>query len=126
MPFAPSILEEWADRYISDTIKTLSPHMMIGFNSTELARLHLRAALHPYDYTMRPQMVSSVNSPDYYDLLLKYALLTNEGGFLNTSFNIHGMPIVMSPLDAISSFAESGLQTLALEDYIITKRLYLH
>ena len=121
MPFAPSILDEWVDRYVAGTVKTPSPHMMIGFESTALARIHLRAALHPYDLTMRPQMVSREDAPDYHDLLSKFATLTGTGGILNTSFNIHGKPIVMSPRDALTAFANSGLQALALEDFLVMK-----
>lgn len=64
MPFAPSILTEWVNRYVAGIVKTPSPHMMIGFESTPLARTHLRAALHPYDLTMRPQMVTHEDAPD--------------------------------------------------------------
>jgi carbamoyltransferase len=121
MPFAPSILAEWVDRYVAGTVKTPSPHMMVGFESTNLARTHLRAALHPYDLTMRPQMVTRRDAPDYHDLLTKFASLAGTGGVLNTSFNIHGKPIVMSPRDALAAFAHCGLQVMALEDYLVTK-----
>lgn len=121
MPFAPSILTEWVDRYVAGSVKTPSPHMMVGFESTPLARTHLRAALHPYDLTMRPQMVTPQDAPDYHDLLTKFASMSGIGGVLNTSFNIHGKPIVMSPRDALTAFANSGLQALALEDFLVTK-----
>ena len=123
MPFAPSILTEWVNRYVAGTIKTPSPHMMIGFESTALARTHLRAALHPYDLTMRPQMVTRGDAPDFHDLLTKFAGLTNIGGVLNTSFNIHGKPIVMSPHDALTAFANSGLEIMALENFLVVKSI---
>lgn len=121
MPFAPSILSEWTGRYVAGPVKTPSPHMMVGFDSTPLARTHLRAALHPYDLTMRPQMVTRTDAPDYHDLLAKFAAITGTGGVLNTSFNIHGKPIVMSPRDALAAFAESGLRFLAIEDFLVIK-----
>ena len=121
MPFAPSILTEWVERYVAGCVKTPSPHMMVGFESTSLARTHLRAALHPYDLTMRPQMVTQQDAPDYHDLLTKFASMSGIGGVLNTSFNIHGKPIVMSPRDALTAFANSGLQALALEDFLVMK-----
>ena len=121
MPFAPSILTEWVERYVAGSVKTPSPHMMVGFESTPLARTHLRASLHPYDLTMRPQMVTPQDAPDYYDLLTKFASMSGIGGVLNTSFNIHGKPIVMSPRDALTAFANSGLQALALEDFLVMK-----
>ena len=121
MPFAPSILTEWVERYVAGCVKTPSPHMMVGFESTPLARTHLRAALHPYDLTMRPQMVTQQDAPDYHDLLTKFSSMSGLGGVLNTSFNIHGKPIVMSPRDALTAFADSGLQALALEDFVVMK-----
>ncbi|MCX5985012.1 MAG: carbamoyltransferase [Chloroflexi bacterium] len=121
MPFAPSILTEWVDRYVASAVKTPSPHMMVGFESTALARIHLRTALHPYDLTMRPQMVTHEDAPDYHDLLTKFAALAGTGGVLNTSFNIHGKPIAMSPRDALTAFAESGLKVLALENFLLLK-----
>ena len=124
MPFAPSILTEWVNRYVAGIVKTPSPHMMVGFESTSLARTHLRAALHPYDLTMRPQMVTHEDAPDLHDLLTKFAALTNIGGVLNTSFNIHGKPIVMSPYDAITAFANSGLEIMAIENFLVVKSVH--
>jgi len=54
-------------------------------------------------------------------LLTKFASMSGIGGVLNTSFNTHGKPIVMSPRDALTAFADSGLQALALEDFLVMK-----
>ena len=40
---------------------------------------------------------------------------------LNTSFNINGEPIVLSPDDALNTFFNSGLEYLVLEKYLIQK-----
>jgi carbamoyltransferase len=40
---------------------------------------------------------------------------------LNTSFNIHGEPIVYSPSDAIDVFLRSGLEYLALDRHLLCK-----
>jgi carbamoyltransferase len=64
MPFAPTILQSAASRYLKDW-DTLgkkvyeSAHYMINtFASTPLANEHLRAAMHQRDKTLRPQLVS--------------------------------------------------------------------
>ncbi len=44
------------------------------------------------------------------------------GGILNTSFNLHGEPIVCSPDDAMKTFLNSGLDALAIENFYITKK----
>jgi len=41
---------------------------------------------------------------------------------LNTSFNLHGEPLVASPEDAVDTFERSGLPHLALGRYLISKR----
>jgi len=40
---------------------------------------------------------------------------------LNTSFNLHGYPVVCGPEEALWVFANSGLRYLALGNYLITK-----
>ena len=42
------------------------------FNSTDLAKDHLKAAIHPIDFTMRPQLVDEQNNKEYYDLMKQY------------------------------------------------------
>jgi carbamoyltransferase len=41
---------------------------------------------------------------------------------LNTSFNLHGSPIVRGPAEALAVFRESGLEFLALGQYVVAKR----
>jgi carbamoyltransferase len=47
--------------------------------------------------------------------------MTGEGIVLNTSFNLHGEPIVCTPEDALRVFDVSGLEHLALENILLTK-----
>ena len=121
MPFAPSILKEKADRYLIDNKKTNANWMEIGYDTTPLASEHLKAALHPYDSTARPQLVSEDFNKDYYRLLKLFEEKTGKSGLLNTSFNIHGEPIVYSPKDAIRTFKNSGLQYLAIGNWLVKK-----
>ncbi|WP_457577417.1 carbamoyltransferase C-terminal domain-containing protein, partial [Desulfomarina sp.] len=109
MPFAPSILWERRHDYAKIDKDIPAYHMVMGFDSTELAREHLIAALHPYDFTMRPQFVKKEHNPQYHRLLSEFEKLTGFGGVLNTSFNLHGWPIVCSPEDAVSTFLKSDL-----------------
>lgn len=44
------------------------------------------------------------------------------GAVPNTSFNLHGEPIVYSPADAIDVFVCSGLTHLALDHFLVSKR----
>ena len=47
--------------------------------------------------------------------------LTGVPVLLNTSFNLNGEPIVMSPTDAIRTFYTCGLDTLVIGDYVLQK-----
>ncbi len=121
MPFAPVILEEEQGKYLINPKKIDAPYMIITFNSTKKAQEDLRAAMHPYDKTLRPQIIEESTNPSYYQILKEFKKLTGKSGLLNTSFNIHGEPIVCSPEDALSTLARSGLKYLALENYLISK-----
>ena len=43
------------------------------------------------------------------------------GGMMITSFNLHGLPIVSDVEDAMYVMNNSGLDTMQLSNYIITK-----
>lgn len=128
MPFAPTILEEWAPKYIKDWDKIKeksyesSKFMIITFDTTELAKTHIRAAIHQKDYTIRPQIVNKEENIELYKLLKYYEDLTGMGGIMNTSLNIHGYPLVGTLEQAIFTFENSGLNYIALENYLIKKR----
>lgn len=123
MPFAPSLLKERAKDYLINPKNVEAPYMVLSFDTTPLARKDLKAALHPYDFTCRPQIVEQSWNPSYYKILKEFEELTGIGGVLNTSFNLHGFPIVLGPKETYNAFEKSGLQYLALENYLISKYL---
>lgn len=122
MPFAPSVLAEKADQYYSKPKPVRSPHMMFAFRSRPEKRAAFPAAQHPYDFTTRPQEVSAASNPDYYRLLREYEVCAGEGIVLNTSFNLHGEPIVYRARDAVDVFLRSGLQYMALGNWWVEKQ----
>ena len=122
MPFAASVLSEDQDRYLLNPKKMTAPFMGITFDTTALAHEHLSAAMHPYDQTCRPQIVTKDANPSYHALISEFKNLTGIGAVLNTSFNLHGQPNVESPKDAIETLSNSGLQYLALENFLISKK----
>ena len=122
MPFAPSMLDDKQDLYLINPKKLKSPYMMLGFDSKPIAKEHLNAALHPRDLTARAQLVNSKQSPNYYKLIKYFFDITGQGAVLNTSFNLHGYPLVYSPFDAIDVFNRSGLDCLAVGSFLISKK----
>jgi carbamoyltransferase len=122
MPFAASVLEEDAERYFINPKKIPASFMAITFNTRAIAWRDLQAAIHPYDRTCRPQIVSKSTNPAYYEIINEFKKLTGIGGILNTSFNLHGEPNVESVVDALHTLNDSGLSYLALGPFLISKK----
>lgn len=123
MPFAPSILWERKNDYAVLKKQVFSYYMTMAYDSSELAEDHLIAALHPYDFTMRPQFIKKEQNPSYHMLLSEFEKITGFGGVLNTSFNLHGYPIVCSPEDALRTFMNSDLDYVAIEKFLVRKKV---
>ena len=121
MPFAPSLLSERASDYIVNPKRVPAPYMILTFDTSERRR-ELTAAIHPYDFTVRPQVVERMWNPRYHAILKEFERLTGIGGLLNTSFNLHGFPIASSPWDSLDVFDRSGLTTLAIENWLVEKK----
>lgn len=122
MPFAATLIEERQKDYIINPKKIKAFYMAIGFDTTTKGKKELAAALHPYDFTCRPQILNQEDNPDYYKLIKYFETITGIGAVLNTSFNYHGEPVVCSPKDALHTFAVTGLKYLALGNYLISKK----
>jgi len=121
MPFAPSILDTRVKDYLKKPKEIPAPYMILAFDSKLEKFEKFSAAAHPYDYTIRPQEVFEEYNSDYYKLLKYFEELTGEGIILNTSFNLHGYPIVYTPEDALQVFDQSGLRYLALGNFLLQK-----
>ncbi len=117
MPFCPSILEEDQSRYLKNA--RFAPYMIEAFDTKPKAE-EIIAGLHPFDLTARPQTVNSWN-PNWQEIIRGFKELTGVGGILNTSFNLHGSPVVGSPEIAYFTLQNSQLDGLLLEDWIIEK-----
>ena len=120
MPFAPALLEERAEDYIVNPKHLPAPYMVLSFDTTDELG-DLRAAMHPYDLTVRPAVISEEWNPGFHRLLRAFERRTGRGGLLNTSFNLHGFPIVDSPEDALDVLENSGLKYLAMGSWLISK-----
>lgn len=114
MPFTPSILAERAADYLIIPKGIVSPYMTIGYQSTPRARRDIIAALHPGDFSARPQFVLREANPDYRALIKAFEEITGIGALLNTSLNLHGDPMNSTVADAARTLALSELEFLAL------------
>jgi carbamoyltransferase len=120
MPFAPSILDKNEGDYVVNPKGISAAYMIMAFDTTE-RRNEIIAAVHNYDLTTRPQVIYEDWNPAYYGLIETFKKRSGIGAVLNTSFNLHGYPIVNSPEDALFVMDNSGLKHLLLDTHIISK-----
>jgi carbamoyltransferase len=120
MPFAPATLMECADQCYHGLGGATDParFMTITFDCTPDMRKQSPGVVH-VDGTARPQLVDKETSPDFYRILQAYHQLTGIPSIINTSFNLHGEPIVCSPEDALRSFQQGNLDYLAIDNFLI-------
>ena len=122
MPFAPIVLDKFAKKYLLNVDKIFSPHMTVAYKTKKIANYHMAAGLHPKDKTARAQILTKKINPKLYELINEFSKLTGRGCMLNTSFNLHGEPIVESPQDAIRTLKNSGLKYLYIGNYLVSKK----
>ena len=123
MPFAASVLASHASKYfeLNSEINSYS-YMTNCVESTKLGKKNLVAALHPYDMTCRPQILSKGTNPGYESLIYEFGKKSGIFGLLNTSFNIHGKPLINNFNDAIKVFRETDLDAIIINNYILIKK----
>lgn len=121
MPFAPSVTVERVRDYLHKPKNVPAHYMTLTFDSLPRKAHVFAAGIHPYDGTARPQEVSHQHNASYHQLIRYFGELTGEEIILNTSFNLHGLPVVYTPAQALATLNNSGLQHLALGKFLVSK-----
>jgi carbamoyltransferase len=117
-PFAPSVLDEAGSNYFEKYYT--HPFMILGFNTNKKGQKDLSQAIH-VDNTARIQSVVKKDNPLYYSLISEFAKITGIPAVLNTSFNDSEQPLVATPKEAIKTFFGTGLDYLAVGNYLVEK-----
>jgi len=117
-PFAPAVKQEAYGDWFETLDMEESPYMLYTHKSK---RPELTAAVTHVDGTSRVQTVAAAQNPYLYRIIEGFERRTGVPVVTNTSFNLRGEPMVSSPSDALRTFNNSGIDTLALEDYIVDK-----
>ena len=137
-PFAPSVLREACGEYFE--LEADSPYMLLVAPVRESIRLPTEdpadgedliaivnqprssvPAITHVDYSARVQTVDGVDKPDYAELLREFRARTGVGCVVNTSFNVRGEPIVLSPWDAYKCFMRTDMDMLVIENFVLHK-----
>lgn len=117
-PYAPAILHEYGPEYFEDYQET--PYMDRTLRFRPEARARVPAVVH-VDGSGRLQTVREEWNPEFHALLTAFQRRTGVPVLLNTSFNVMGKPIVHSVEDAFGVFLGSGLDALAIGEYLFEK-----
>src|SRR5579872_3374310 len=117
-PFAPVVKEEAYGDWFETLGMASSPYMLYTHKALQPERT---GATTHVDGTSRVQTVSADQNPYLYRILDAFERRTGVPVLINTSFNLRGEPIVSSPSDALKTFFASGIDCLALEDFLVEK-----
>lgn len=137
-PFAPSVLRDDVSEWFE--LDDDSPYMLLvanvqnhkrramtpaeeslfGIDKLNVPRSEVPAITH-VDYSARIQTVHAETNPRYHALISKFKEKTGCPIVVNTSFNVRGEPIICSPTDAFRCFMGTGLDALAIGNFLLIK-----
>jgi carbamoyltransferase len=143
-PFAPCVLREHAHEIFQMRPQDESPYMLLVVPLVDELRtpldeemrkrmadpdLRVRVAVprsdYPaithVDYSARVQTVDEERHGRFYRLMKRFHELTGSPVVVNTSFNVRGEPIVLSPEDAFQCFMGTDMDCLVLENHVLRK-----
>jgi carbamoyltransferase len=137
-PFAPSVLRERCAEWFELDVE--SPYMLLVAPVREELRLpfeldesaedlipilnHQRSrvpAITHVDYSARVQTVDCGTKPDYHSVITEFEKLTGVPMVVNTSFNVRGEPMVLTPREAYLCFMRTEIDVLVLENCVLLK-----
>ena len=137
-PFAPSVLRDRVHDYFETRPEEDSPYMLLvadvrperrtnggtdgakGLDKLKVIRSEVPAITH-VDYSARIQTVDEQRHGRYYRLIKAFEGKTGCPVVINTSFNVRGEPIVMSPEHAYRCFMATNMDVLVLEHFVLRK-----
>ena len=138
-PFAPSVLMEEVDKFFD--LDRPSPYMLLvadvqqgitrqmndqeqrlwGIDKLNVVRSDIPAVTH-VDYSARIQTVHKETNPVYHEMIRAFHQKTGCPVIVNTSFNVRGEPIVMSPEHAYLCFMRTEMDYLAMGPFLLDKK----
>jgi carbamoyltransferase len=119
-PFCPTMLESEASRLLADYDGKPNRHMTMAYMVAPAFRTAL-AGVTSVDGSCRPQMVPDDSLGGLGGVLRALKARTGVGVVLNTSYNIHGEPLVCTPQEAIDVYMRTGADALAIGPYLVER-----
>lgn len=136
-PFAPAVLEEDAGKYFE--FQRPSPYMLIVAPLQQSRRLPFSfetqrdvhelvkakrsdvPAITHVDYSARVQTVGEASDTDFREVIRAFRDITGCSLVVNTSFNVRGEPIVLTPSDAYRCFMKTDMDLLVMGNHLLVK-----
>jgi carbamoyltransferase len=119
-PFAPAILAEKVHEWFEAPEGARVPFMERVYQFRPEQAPKVPAVVHT-DGSGRVQTVDAETASRYHAMIAEFDRLTGVPIVLNTSFNLNGEPVVMTPEDAIRTFFTCALDVLYLGNVRIAK-----
>ena len=94
MPFALTILKKYHKQYINNVKSIDCNFMTIGFDTKTKKYNFIKNGAHPYDKSVRPQILDKDFNYNYHSLLTEFYKITKVPAILNTSLNLHGFDFI--------------------------------
>jgi len=117
-PFAPSVLHERGTHWFQDYYP--NPFMLLVLPVRPERRELIPAVTH-VDGSARLQTVTPAFNRRFHRLIVEFERRTGVPVVLNTSFNLRGEPIVLTPDEAVHDFLASDMDALFLGDLLVRK-----
>lgn len=118
-PYCPSLLRESASGLLKGGGDY--PYMIVARDAGATLSEQAPAVVH-VDSTVRPQTVDRQSLPLWHSLIECVGEKTGLPVVLNTSLNVRGEPVACSPRDALACLYTTGLDALAIGNFLIVKR----
>lgn len=120
-PFCPSMLLADAKEIFTNLKGSPNEHMTCGYMVKSSRKKDMIAVIN-VDNSCRPQIVTK-DTGKYFHLLKELKRQTGLGVVLNTSFNIHGQPIVNTEKEALEVLRETkDVKYLIINKLLIQKK----
>lgn len=117
-PFAIAVTEEDCPRYFD--CSRLANFMSSVASVNPITQELLRDFVLPGNQ-VRLHVVQRQANPAFWSLLKKFSERAPAPFLVNTSFNLFGEPLVISPRDAVRSFFCSGIDALVIHGFVLVK-----
>lgn len=121
-PFAPVVCVDDVDKFfvVDKPLLDITRFMLTVYPIKEEWHERLPSVTH-VDGSGRLQVVDRESNALYYDLIKKFGELSGVPVLVNTSFNIRGEPIVMTPADAFKCMMGTEIDCLVMGNFLIRR-----